>query len=207
MRILIIDDVQLNRDIFKTILEPHKFTEIAEAENGRLALKLIRSRHPDEQFDLIITDISMPEMDGIELCRILKSTPAFEDIPVLIITGHTDDDILTQAFEAGVNDFIRQPLEPIELLARTGSALRLKQEIDSHRKKIEELREALAREKTLGGLLPICAGCKKIKDDKGYWKQVESYIEHHSHATFTHGICPACTEQLYGDFLRQQNEK
>jgi PAS domain S-box-containing protein len=61
-----------------------------------------------------------------------------------------------------------------------------------------ELKEALRDIKTLSGLLPICANCKNVRDDKGYWNQIETYIEQHSSAMFTHGICPICTEKLYG---------
>jgi PAS domain S-box-containing protein len=66
-------------------------------------------------------------------------------------------------------------------------------------KLIQDLQEALANVKSLSGLLPICASCKKIRDDKGYWSQVESYISQHSEATFTHGICPDCIKKLYPD--------
>ena len=62
---------------------------------------------------------------------------------------------------------------------------------------IQELQTALAKVKLLSGLLPICAGCKKIRDDQGYWRQVESYIQKRSEATFTHGMCPECSHQLY----------
>jgi hypothetical protein len=61
-----------------------------------------------------------------------------------------------------------------------------------------ELQKALASIKILQGLLPICASCKKIRDDKGYWKQLEVYIRDHSEADFSHGICPECVEKLYG---------
>ncbi len=66
-------------------------------------------------------------------------------------------------------------------------------------KLVAELKEALANVKSLSGLLPICASCKKIRDDKGYWSQVESYIQKHSEATFTHGICPDCIKKWYPD--------
>ena len=66
-------------------------------------------------------------------------------------------------------------------------------------KLIQDLQEALANVKSLSGLLPICASCKKIRDDKGYWSQVESYIQKHSDATFTHGICPDCIKKLNPD--------
>jgi hypothetical protein len=68
---------------------------------------------------------------------------------------------------------------------------------------VQELQTALARVKQLSGLLPICANCKKIRNDEGYWKQLESYIESHSEATFTHGICPDCLHQLYPELEQQ----
>jgi PAS domain S-box-containing protein len=62
---------------------------------------------------------------------------------------------------------------------------------------ITELKQTIARVNTLSGLLPICANCKKIRDDKGYWNRLEAYIQDHSEAEFTHGICPECIEKLY----------
>ena len=62
---------------------------------------------------------------------------------------------------------------------------------------ITELKQSIARVNTLGGLLPICANCNKIRDDKGYWNRLEAYIQDHSEAEFTHGICPECIEKLY----------
>lgn len=64
---------------------------------------------------------------------------------------------------------------------------------------ITELQEALDKVKLLSGFLPICASCKKIRDDKGYWKQIESYIRDHSEVEFSHGICPECAKELYKD--------
>jgi hypothetical protein len=68
-------------------------------------------------------------------------------------------------------------------------------------KLILELKDALATVKTLGGLLPICANCKKIRDDKGYWNQIEAYISDHSDAEFSHGICPECAKKLYPGYI------
>lgn len=69
---------------------------------------------------------------------------------------------------------------------------------------IRELQEALSKVKTLGGLLPICASCKKIRDDKGYWNQIETYIGAHSEAEFSHGICPDCLIKLYPDLYKER---
>jgi hypothetical protein len=74
-----------------------------------------------------------------------------------------------------------------------------KQNEAERNKLILDLQDALANVKSLSGLLPICASCKKIRDDKGYWSQVESYVQKHSDATFTHGICPDCIKKLYPD--------
>ena len=65
----------------------------------------------------------------------------------------------------------------------------------------DKLQAALAKIKKLSGMLPICSSCKKIRDDKGYWNQIESYIRKHSEAQFSHGICPPCAEELYRDIL------
>jgi PAS domain S-box-containing protein len=68
---------------------------------------------------------------------------------------------------------------------------------------VGELQAALGKVKTLSGLLPICASCKKIRDDKGYWNQLEGYIRDHTDATFTHGICPECARALYPDYYTE----
>ncbi len=65
---------------------------------------------------------------------------------------------------------------------------------------ITELKQTMATVQTLGGLLPICSNCKKIRDDKGYWNRLEAYIQEHSEAEFTHGICPDCVAELYPEF-------
>ena len=72
-----------------------------------------------------------------------------------------------------------------------------------------QLNDSLSKVKKLSGLLPICASCKKIRDDQGYWKQIESYIRDHSEADFSHGICPECVEKIYGEkgWFKKRREK
>ncbi len=72
---------------------------------------------------------------------------------------------------------------------------------------ITELQDALTKVKTLSGLLPICAFCKKIRDDTGYWHQVESYIKEHSEANFSHGVCPACAQEHYPEYFKENQEE
>jgi hypothetical protein len=76
--------------------------------------------------------------------------------------------------------------------------------IDNLNKTVTELKDALASVNQLSGLLPICASCKKIRDDKGYWTQIEAYIHDHSEAEFSHSICPDCAQKLYGDLDKKK---
>ena len=76
---------------------------------------------------------------------------------------------------------------------------------EEREKLVRDLQKALSEVKTLKGIFPICASCKKIRDDKGYWTQIEAYIRDHSEAEFSHGICPDCMKKLYGDFLGKED--
>jgi len=78
----------------------------------------------------------------------------------------------------------------------------VKADLDERKMLINELRKALSEVKQLSGFLPICASCKKIRDDEGYWNQIESYISAHPEAQFSHGICPECAKKLYSEFLK-----
>ena len=72
---------------------------------------------------------------------------------------------------------------------------------------IRELQDALAKVKTLSGLVPICAWCKKIRDDQGFWNQVEVFMRNHSDAVFTHGVCPDCLKKWKGDVKNAQGNR
>lgn len=88
------------------------------------------------------------------------------------------------------------------ILAYTIESLRERFDKES-RELIEQLEKALSEVKTLEGLLPICANCKKIRDDTGYWNQIEAYFQDHSDARFTHSVCPECVEKLYPEFAEK----
>jgi hypothetical protein len=89
------------------------------------------------------------------------------------------------------------------LFIENKSIYRRKQAEMEREKLIAELRDAVSKIKTLSGLLPICSNCKNIRDDKGYWKQIESYIRDHSEAEFTHSMCPVCAKKLYPEFFQE----
>ncbi|MGH7255362.1 MAG: response regulator, partial [Nitrospirales bacterium] len=160
--------------------------------------------------DLILLDIVMPDMDGVELCRQIKATEPLRDILVIMVTVQTGADDLDRAFGAGAMDYITKPLNKMELLARVRSALALKREMDIRKarereldKRTKELEQLLSEVKVLRGFIPICAACKKIRNDQGYWEQVERYLRDRSEAEFTHDICPDCVEKLYPGLSHQ----
>ena len=103
-----------------------------------------------------------------------------------------------QSYRVGAYD--RAALELLQALAdhAAGALERIRAE-QEREKLIGELKTALAEVKTLSGLIPICAGCKKIRDGQDYWHQVESYIAKHTDATFTHGFCPECIKKYFPD--------
>jgi hypothetical protein len=79
----------------------------------------------------------------------------------------------------------------------------LKEIVEKRTVELQQLAESLQKIKKLSGLLPICANCKKVRDDKGYWNQIESYIRNHSEAEFSHGICPECAKELYPEIYKK----
>jgi len=91
-------------------------------------------------------------------------------------------------------------------IEKAKSEIEERKRVEVEREKlIRDLQKALSEVKTLKGIFPICASCKKIRDDKGYWNQVEVYIRDRSEAEFSHGICPDCMKKLYGDFLEKKD--
>jgi len=105
-------------------------------------------------------------------------------------------EVLTGLFSA---DIIYINSEPFVLSSISDITERKMGEMERERL-IHELQEALAKVKKLSGFLPICASCKKIRNDQGYWTQIEAYIRDHSEAEFSHGICPECARKLYPEF-------
>ncbi|MCD6387994.1 MAG: response regulator [Desulfobulbaceae bacterium] len=193
--ILIIDDQPANLKVLLSFLKQHNF-EVRIAENGDRALQVLDNYQPD----IILLDVMMPGMDGFETCRRIKANKEIAGIPVIFMTALDSVEDKVSGFEAGGVDYITKPFQQAEVLARVNTHITL-------RKQKLKLKQALAEVKRLSGFLPICAFCKKIRDDEGYWRQMEQYITEHSEAIFSHGVCPDCAEEHYGDILRKMKNK
>ena len=206
MRILIVDDSPDQQALLRDILSKAGHQDLVSADGATSAAKVLNfdGDSTPEHIDLILMDVLMPGQDGVETCWQIKRCAHLKDIPVIMVTAKSDLSNLQDAFAAGAMDFISKPVSSIELLARVSSALLLKQEMDRRknrelelRRSNEELQKALKEVKVLRGLIPICASCKKVRNDGGFWQQLEEYLGEHSEAEFSHGLCQPCIKKLY----------
>ncbi|HDQ44029.1 MAG TPA: response regulator transcription factor [bacterium] len=167
--------------------------EVETLHDPLSAVEAISSGSPD----LILLDVNMPGLSGFDLCRRLKSREETREIPVIFLTARMETDDVIEGFDAGGVDYVTKPVNSQVLMARVRTHIELKKIRDRQAGLIEQLQDSLAQIKQLRGLIPICAHCKKIRNDEGFWQKVEVYIENHSDATFSHGVCPECAGKYY----------
>lgn len=187
MRIIVAEDDAVSRARLTAVLEgmghePRAF------ENGQEAW----AAFDEEPTRVVISDWEMPGCDGLELCRRVrqrKETPYTYFI--LATAARTDDKSYTWAIEADVDDFLVKPLRRDALWRR----LHVAERILRFTQEIQQLQQ----------LMPICMYCKRIRDDRDYWHQIETYIQAHTGSSFSHGVCPECVAHMRREF--QLDEK
>lgn len=143
-RILIVDDSPRSCLLVETALRAegyNVFRSVGSAAAAFQALGMDAENTAVTGFDLILMDLLMPEVDGIEACRRIKSYGRFMDVPVIMVTAEDSPEALRAAFEAGAMDYVKKPVHRVELAARVKSALRLKQETDCRKARERELVE------------------------------------------------------------------
>jgi DNA-binding response OmpR family regulator len=138
---------------------------------------------------LIISDWMMPGLDGLELCRRIRAQGGEYTYFILLSNMATSGGNLDQAMTAGVDDYLPKPVNLSELKAR----LHVAERILNYATQVRQLQE----------IIPICGYCKKMRDDKNYWSQVEEYIGKQAGSSFSHGVCPDCYERVLVPQMRQ----
>ena len=176
MKVLVVEDDPVSRRVLIGTLESLGH-DLIVAEDGGLAWQ----RFAAEPVDVVITDWMMPEVDGLELTRRIRGRARDRYTWVVLLTALRGRAPYLDGMQAGADDFISKPVDREELQARLRVAER-----------ILGLQQVV---KQLEGLLPICAYCKKIRDEGDHWSQVEEYVARRTEAQFSHGICPGCYER------------
>lgn len=197
-RIMIVEDEWLVAEEINKCFQKLGYTVTSVVPSGEVAVQKAEEDRPD----LILMDIVLQgEMDGIDAARQIRSR---FNIPVVYLTANADKKVLERVKTTEPFGYLIKPFEERELHATIEMAL-YKHKIEEEKNElIKQLQDALATVKKLSGLLPICASCKKIRDDKGYWSEIEAYVRDHSEADFTHGLCPDCGKNLYPDLYENE---
>lgn len=189
-RILIIEDEAILAADLAEILQGMGHTIAGIAPSSPMAMRIVRDTRPE----LILMDINIQgPLDGIATARILKEIGS--DAPVIFLTSYSDRDTVKRASEVEPFGYLLKPFDE-PLIRITIEVALYKHAMEKEREKLQrELAESQVEVTTLSGLLPICAHCKKIRNDSGHWEQIDSYISTRSKAQFSHGICSDCFEK------------
>lgn len=191
-RVLLADADLVSRMLIEQMLVSEGYN-VETVANGSVALERLRA--PDRP-PMAILDWELPSLGGVDVCRQLRTDdPKGGQYVVLLSVRDTHSDRI-HALHSGANDFLARPFDLEELAARLQVAAAF---VNLQRKlaeRVVELEAALAQVRTLKGLLPICAWCRRVRDDENYWRQMEEYVATHTEARFTHGICPQCSTEI-----------
>ncbi len=200
-KIMIVEDEGIVALQIRTTLEQRGYQVVDICSSGEEALVHIEEAGPD----LVLMDMKLQgAMDGIEAADLIAKR---HDLPVIFLTAHSDDRTIERARESTPYGYILKPFNARELAITVEIALH-KHKIDREKEQLtRDLKAALEKVKLLSGLLPICFSCKRIRNDEGYWIQIEQYIRDHSEAEFSHGLCNDCARKLYPQYYKSDDEK
>jgi DNA-binding response OmpR family regulator len=192
IRILLVEDDAEDARLYQVMLKNEAPEEFQLLRVGRLADALAALK--GNGCDLVLSDLGLPDSQGLPTFLSLKAQAP--KVPIVVLSGREDEEFAVKAVQEGAQDYLVKGQVSGPLLARSIRYAVERKRIESERDRlITELQEALTKVKLLSGLLPICAWCKKVRDDQNYWQEVECYVASHCEARFTHGICPPCMEK------------
>jgi DNA-binding response OmpR family regulator len=192
IRVLLVEDDPQDARLFQAMLVHEAEDEFQLTRVGRLAeaMGILQG----QAYDLVLSDLGLPDSQGLPTFLSLKAHSP--KVPIVVLSGLEDEEFAVKAVQEGAQDYLVKSQVNGPLLARSLRYAIERKRIESERNRlIQELQEALAKVKLLSGMQPICAWCKKVRDDQNYWQEVECYVTAHCEARFSHGICPACLEK------------
>jgi DNA-binding response OmpR family regulator len=196
MRVLIAEDDAALRLALEVQLQRWGYDPIV-CDDGTSARAVLQRADPPP---MAILDWTMPGVDGIDLCREVRTNPDLHSMYVVLLTANDRTDQMVAGLDGGADEYITKPFDWSVLCARLKSGARIAALQQSLAQRVRELQTALDTVKQLSGLLPICSYCKRIrKDDGDYWQQLEAYLAEHSEAEFSHSVCPECLERARQD--------
>ena len=188
MRILIADDDGVSRLLLERTLQGWGY-EVTAARDGTEAWAALGAA---DRPPLAVLDWMMPGMDGPELCRRARAASSDPPIYLILLTARGEPGDVVAGLEAGADDYVVKPFDAAELRARLRVGERVLALEGDLSARVRELEDALANVKRLQGLLPICAYCKKVRNDANLWEAVETYLTEHTGMDLSHSICPEC---------------
>jgi len=194
MKILVADDEPIFRRLACSALDKLGH-ELVEAFDGTEAWARLEGADPPQ---LAILDWLMPNVSGLDVCRKVHELAMPAPPYLIVVTARDRPEDIVVGLDAGADDYLTKPYNPAELRARVQVGVRILSLRQHLAERVRALEEALAQVKRLQGLLPMCAWCRKIRNDQNYWQSVEQYVGEHADVRFTHGICPECRKKAMG---------
>lgn len=190
--VLLVEDSTSSTLYFKQVLERIGL-HVDACRNAEDAIRLFT----EQDYDLVLADYVLDgEQSGLAVIRAVRESEARKaQTPILAISSFGDTARKVEIFRSGANDFVSKPMVAEVLEMRVHNLLKMQKLMRQLESQHAAMKHALDEIKTLKGILPICSYCKKIRDDSGYWSQLETYIRERSDADFSHGICPDCMKE------------
>ena len=177
MKVLVAEDDAVARRVLEATLVKLGYEPVSTTD-GKEAWTIIKA----ENLRIVVSDWLMPRLDGLDLCKRIRIRGG-DYVYFILLTGQTaTEENMQIAADAGVDDFLSKPVKQQELRVRLRVA--------------ERILEFTTQVKELESYLPICGYCRKVRDDKNYWQQIEQYIGTRTGTNFSHGICPECMEKV-----------
>jgi CheY-like chemotaxis protein len=190
-RILVVEDDAAVAEVLEARLQSFGYEVCDMVRTGRDAIRSAVRHRPE----LVLMDIMLDgDMNGIEAA---EGIACQIDVPIVFLTCRNDTAVMDRAIKTRPFGYLVKPYDTTALHSTIEIALIKHQAARERERLIEKLEAALLDVKRLSGLLPICASCKRIRDEAGGWHQIEAYISQRSDIDFSHSICPQCARKLY----------